>query len=281
MHVAVVGHVEWVQFLRVPAVPTAGTIVHATDAWEEAGGGGAVAAVQLARLADEAAFFTALADDDLGRAAEQELRAAGVEVLAATRGGPSRRAVTHVDDQGERTITVMGERMVPHGDDQLPWYTLDGFSAVYFTGGDAGALRAAARAGCLVATARAGAVLVQDDLEIDVLVHSANDPGETPPEGVRARVVVSTEGSHGGHWRAADGSTGRWEASPAPGPILDAYGCGDAFAAGLTYGMGAGWGLERALELAARCGAAVLTGAGPYGGMLSREDPGAPRAATA
>ena len=46
-----VGHVEWVEFARVDRVPLAGEIVHATDTWEEVGGGGAVAAVQLARLA--------------------------------------------------------------------------------------------------------------------------------------------------------------------------------------------------------------------------------------
>ena len=40
MRVAVVGHVEWVEFARVERVPVAGEIVHALDAWEEPGGGG-------------------------------------------------------------------------------------------------------------------------------------------------------------------------------------------------------------------------------------------------
>ena len=61
MRVAVVGHVEWVQFARVERVPRAGEIVHAHETWDEAAGGGAVAAVQLARLAGGGAdFFTAL-----------------------------------------------------------------------------------------------------------------------------------------------------------------------------------------------------------------------------
>ena len=51
MRVAVVGHVEWVEFVRVPAVPQPGEIVHAFETWEEPAGGGAVAAVQLAQLA--------------------------------------------------------------------------------------------------------------------------------------------------------------------------------------------------------------------------------------
>ena len=38
--VAVVGHVEWVQFARVPHVPLAGEVVHAHGAFEEPAGGG-------------------------------------------------------------------------------------------------------------------------------------------------------------------------------------------------------------------------------------------------
>ena len=51
MRVAVVGHIEWVEFVRVGSVPLSGQIVHALETWEEPAGGGAVAAVQLARLA--------------------------------------------------------------------------------------------------------------------------------------------------------------------------------------------------------------------------------------
>ncbi len=56
--VAVVGHVEWVRFARVPHVPQAGEVVHARDLFEEPAGGGAVAAVQLARLAGESTLVT-------------------------------------------------------------------------------------------------------------------------------------------------------------------------------------------------------------------------------
>ena len=64
METAVVGHTEWmVTFADVDAVPTAGGIAHTTNEWETPGGGGAVAAVQLAKLADSATFFTATGDD--------------------------------------------------------------------------------------------------------------------------------------------------------------------------------------------------------------------------
>ena len=83
------------------------------------------------------------------------------------------------------------------------------------------------------------------------------------------RLVVRTAGPAGGEWERPEGERGRYEATPLPGPIADAYGCGDSFAAGLTYGLGAGWPVDEALGLAARCGAACLTGRGPYSGQLT------------
>ena len=64
MRVAVVGHVEWVEFVRGDHVPAAGEIVHATDSFQEPAGGGAVAAVQLARMAGSSTLLTALGSDD-------------------------------------------------------------------------------------------------------------------------------------------------------------------------------------------------------------------------
>ncbi len=108
-------------------------------------------------------------------------------------------------------------------------------------------------------------------MELDALVASANDAGERYEPGSLdppPRVVVRTAGAAGGEWEAADGSRGRWEPTPLPGEPVDSYGSGDSFAAGLTYGLGAGHALPAALELAARCGAACLTGRGPYEGQL-------------
>ena len=69
MKVAVVGHVEWITFARVDRVPTAGAIAHATETWWGAGGGGAVSAIQLAKLAGSSELFTALGGDGVGRRA--------------------------------------------------------------------------------------------------------------------------------------------------------------------------------------------------------------------
>src|SRR5437879_13575925 len=78
MRTAVVGHVEWVQFLRVEHMPSPGDILHVTDYWEEPAGGGPGAAVQLAKLAGSCDFFTALGDDELGHRALEALLTRGL-----------------------------------------------------------------------------------------------------------------------------------------------------------------------------------------------------------
>jgi ribokinase len=271
--VGVVGHVEWVRFAVVPRVPLAGDIVHAREEFGEAAGGGAVAAVQLRKLAGAATFLTAIGADDAARATEARLTGIhGVTVHAARRDAPQRQTFTFLDDGGERTITVLGERIVPVREDPLPWNALGELDAIYLTGGDAGAVRAARAARVLVATPRAMSALASSGVQLDVLVGSATDPGEVYEEGMLdppPHVVARTRSGAGGEWRAADGRSGVWAATALPGPVVDAYGCGDSFAAALTYGLGAGMALEEAIELAARCGAACLCGRGPYAGQLS------------
>ncbi|HTN23788.1 MAG TPA: PfkB family carbohydrate kinase [Solirubrobacteraceae bacterium] len=271
--VGVVGHVEWVSFAVVPRVPLAGEIVHARDVFSEPAGGGAVAAVALRRLAGAVTFLTAIGNDDAARATEERLTEVyGVTLRAARREAPQRRTFTFLDDAGERTITVLGERIVPAIDDPLPWDALADLDAVYLTGGDAGAVRAARAARVLVATPRAMSALAGSGVAVDVLVGSAVDPGEVYEPGMLdppPRVVVRTRSADGGEWvSTADGRSGTWDAAPLPGKPVDAYGCGDSFAAALAYGLGAGMALEEAIELAARCGAACHCGRGPYGGQL-------------
>jgi ribokinase len=275
MRFAVVGHVEWVDFLVVDHVPVPGEIVTVADAWAEAAGGGAVAVVQVAKLAGGSAFFTALGDDDLGRRSAAQLHGQGVELEQVLREAPQRRAVTFLDAQGERTITTIGPRLVPTSADDLPWDRLADTDGVYFTGGDVGALRAARAARVLVATPRARAALKQSGVELDVLVRSGGDAGEQDrPEqlGYSARLVVTTEGSRGGTYSRREGHTGSFKAAPLDGPVVDAYGAGDSFAAGLTYGLGAGMDIEAALEIASRCGAGNLMARGPYAGQPTAED---------
>ncbi|MEJ7750733.1 MAG: PfkB family carbohydrate kinase [Thermoleophilaceae bacterium] len=275
MRVACVGHVEWIEFARVERVPEPGEIVHTIEAWEEPGAGGSVTAAQLAKLAGGATFFTALGDDALGRRAHRELQALGLRVEVAWRDEPQRRAFVFVDSAGERTITVMGSKLGPNGADALPWLELAEADAVYFTAGDAEAVTAAREARYLVASARTLATLREAGKSLDVLVASATDEGERYEPGdllPEPELIVRTAGAAGGEWVRSQGQTGRWEATPLPGPISDAYGCGDSFAGGLTYGLGAGLDVAEASQIGARCGAACFTGRGPYSAQLSAAD---------
>lgn len=270
MKVAAVGHVEWVEFVQVSEVPATGEIVHAAKGWEQAAGGGAVAAVQMARLAGECLLYTALGDDELGHAAKRELEQLGVRVRAAWRSEPQRRAFVFLDKRGERTITTIGERLEPQASDPLPWTELAEVDAVYFTAGDADALRLSRAASQVVATPRAMGALAAAHLPIDVLVASSTDAGERYRQGdlnPAPAVVARTAGSAGGSLEWADGTESRWEAAPLPGPAVDAYGAGDSFAGGLTYGLAAGRSLDDAVALGARCGAACITGRGAYCGQ--------------
>jgi ribokinase len=274
--VAVVGHIEWITFARIDRVPAAGDIAHAIETWSGAGGGGGVAAQQLAKLAGSCELFTAVGEDDIGDRAAEELAGAGIEVHAARGTSPTRQAVCLVDREGERTITTLGPRLEARGSDALPWDRLAGIDAVYVTAGDAEALQRARAARVVVVSTRHLQALAASGIGADVVVGSALDRAEVydaellahaPPD-----VVVLTEGAAGGRFQTAGGETGRWHPTPPPGPISDTYGSGDSFHAGLTWALGEGSPLTEALGLAARCGAAALTGRGPAGGQLSAAD---------
>jgi ribokinase len=274
MRTAVVGHVEWTQFVRVERVPSPGAIVEPTDAFEVPAGGGSVASVQLARLAGsggDCTFYTALGDDDLAPLVIDGLRSLGVRVEAVLRPGErTRRAFVFLDDAGERTITTIGKRHHPVRTDPLPWDELSEVGAVYFVAGDPDALRAARAARGLVATARVMPLLSEAGVQLDAVVGSGSDAAERyRPLDPTPRFVVVTDGARGGSWTGAEGRTGKWSAVPLPGEPADAYGCGDSFAAGLTFALGSGDPIDDALSLAARCGATCMTGRGPYGRQLT------------
>ncbi|MGO9819179.1 MAG: PfkB family carbohydrate kinase [Solirubrobacteraceae bacterium] len=261
--VAVVGHVEWVEFVRVPRFPERGAITHARDSFQRAAGGGAVAAVVLAELGADVDFFCALGRDANGEAAAAQLSQRGVRVHAAWREQPTRRVIALVAAGGERTIVTIGDRLEPLGGDQLDWGRLNGADGVYFTAGDAAAVTHARHARVLTSTPRAREALEQDEVMIDALVFSRSDTDEhswAERVQARTRLMVETEGAAGGRWWGE--SEGRWPAAAPPGEPQDDYGCGDSFAAGFTFGLAGGEPVLEAARIGAECGARMLTVAG-------------------
>jgi ribokinase len=258
--IAVVGHIEWVEFIRVPRLPRAGEVEHAGASFARAAGGGGVVAGVLAELGAEVDFFTALGRDRPGQASVAQLAERGVLMHVAAREQPTRRAVTLLDDAGERTIITIGERLEPSAGDELEWARLDGADGAYVTAGDAGALVHARAARVLVASPRARNALTSEGPLIDALVYSARDRDErewAQRVGNRARLQVATDGVRGGRWWGE--SEGSWKAVALAGEPRDSYGAGDAFAAAFTFALAAREPVERAVALGAEWGARMLT----------------------
>jgi ribokinase len=255
LRLAVVGHVEWVTHTDAPFIPAAGEIVHLSDPLQQPAGGGAVTAAALVRMGAQVSFFTAAAPDV---PVVESLEALGVRVLAAPRPAPHTRCLVMRDPSGERTICVIGENLHPTADDPLPWDELVECDGVYFTGRDPRTLRLARAAGVLVVTARRFDALAESGVRADVLVGSAHDRGERFDLGrlsSRPDHVIVTDGARGGSG---------YQAVPAPAPLVDTYGAGDTFAAGLLYGLSQGAPIGEALAVGAEMAAEAVTWRGAY-----------------
>jgi ribokinase len=281
--VAVVGHIEWVDFVSLPRYPGEGELL-AADQWSaRVGGGGGVAAGVLADMGAEVDFFLALGRDSNGQAAVDQLSERGVRTHVAWRDTMTRRAITYLTSGGERTIITIGERLETVSDDDLDWDRLRSADGVYFTAGDPGTLLHAREARILTASPRGRDGLRTDPPErsgpgsepahrdalksepprLDALIFSEEDADEREwAHGIedRADLMVATEGDRGGHWWGA--SEGRWETVAPEGPIKDAYGAGDSFAAAFTFGLAAGRSVAEAAQLGAKRGALALTRVG-------------------
>ena len=265
LKLAVVGHIEWVRFLSVDQLPKAGCISHAKKQIDYPAGGGTLTALEMQSIIKEPVhFFTSLGKDPVGEKCYKELEKFGLKLNVAWRDSPTRKGISFVDSNGERAITVIGERLQPSGLDNLPWEELDNFDGVFLTAADSKAIHFSRKAKLLAATPRIGIKeLNKSNSQLDILIGSGLDPGEKynleeinkPP-----RIRISTEGSNGG--QAFPG--GHFKAVNLNSKIVDTYGCGDKFAAGVVTGLASNWDLEKAISLGAHCGARCTTYFGPY-----------------
>ena len=265
MKVAVVGHIEWCEFAKVHNIPVAGEIVRATKFWNEAAGGGGVAAVQLLQLAGNCTLFTAVGNDDVGKQAIKQLSDIGVEVYASIIDDqPTKKAFVHIDSNKERSITVLGGLRPSATDKSLPWEKLEEMDAVYYVSGDSMALLKARKAKVLVSTSRILNQLKESPIVLDALVMSMKDTGETYNKGDldnEPLLIVKTAGKDGSfigneHYSAEFVTTDDFK---------DSYGCGDSFAAGLTFGLAQGLSRSESVKLATHSGALAAMRYGAHG----------------
>ena len=265
LKLAVVGHVEWVTFLTVDRYPQGGLITHGDVYQEQPAGGGAVTAVQIAKLTNSSVhLFTSLGKDSEGEKSYLRLQELGLKTSIAWRDKPTRRGISMLDKRGERAITVIGERLEPNAKDQLPWEELNGYDGVFVSAADTEALTLCRKASVMVATPRIGLIkLKRSGVKLDALIGSALDPDEKLQllsSQTSANLTIATEGALGG--KAWPG--GHFEACKLKSKLIDSYGCGDSFAGGVTTRLASGWSTEQAISLGAHCGANCATHLGPY-----------------
>ena len=252
-------------FLQVDQLPQQGRIGHSPTCLNDVGGAGAIAAVQMARLCGvRVHFLTALGRDEIGERSLKRLSELNVEAHVAWREQPTRQGISMVGPGGDRAITVIGPRLQPEAADPLPWQRLSHADGVFVTAADAPALVLARQAHVLTATPRLRQRTFRDaQVTLDALIGSGLDPDEqldTPLGFPTPRLQIATEGSSGG--RLIPG--GRYDAITPLNPLIDSYGCGDSFAAGVTLGLAAGRSHVDAVTVGADIGARCSGWMGPF-----------------
>ena len=262
---AVIGHIEWINFIAVDQPPKPGLISHSKKSEEYPAGGGSVIAKRLRELTNsEVHFFTALGNDFYGDQSFNILENMGIKLHVAWLNKPTRKGFSLIDSDGERSITIIGDRLAPTYKDNLDWSILNNMDGIFITAADAEIFKKARIAKKLCTTPRAGLSIINESgIFIDALIGSNLDPGEIFSLNelkIQPKIVIKTEGESGGIIYPG----GRYKAITNDKNKIDSYGCGDSFAAGILYGLASEWNVEESLNLAKIMGKNCSEHFGPY-----------------
>ena len=265
---AVIGHIEWINFLKVDLLPEPGIITHAKTSLELPAGGGALIAKTLYELSNnEIHFFTSLGKDYYGEKSFDFFKKIGINLHVAWRSEPTRKGFSLIDKKGERSITIIGKRLAPSFNDDLDWEILRDMDGIFITAGDNNLFKKAREANVLCTTPRVGIDLInQSKVILDAIIGSNLDPDESfllSDLNEKHRYVIKTEGEKGGICIPG----GRFNAINNNSQKIDSYGCGDSFAAGILYGLTESWPIEKALKLGTVLGRNCIEHFGPYPNM--------------
>jgi len=265
LNLAVIGHVEWINFLKVDQLPIPGVISHSKKSHEYPAGGGSIIAKTLSELSsNQIHFFTALGNDDYGKKCFKILSSMGIKLHVAWRNKPTRKGFSLIDSQGERAITVIGERLAPKHKDNLEWDILKKMDGIFITASDSEIFKLSRSASILCTTPRVGLDTInKSNVILDGLIGSNLDPGEAfslSELSLKPKYTIKTEGEKGGIIFPG----GRYKAFKNKKLKVDSYGCGDSFAAGILYGMASKWNIDKSLYLAKMKGREASEFFGPY-----------------
>jgi len=265
---AVIGHIEWINFLKVDLLPEPGIITHAKTSLELPAGGGALIAKTLYELSNnEIHFFTSLGKDYYGEKSCEFFEKIGINLHVAWRSESTRKGFSLIDNNGERSITIIGKRLSPSYNDDLDWNILCEMDGIFITAGDNILFKKAREANILCTTPRVGIDLInQSNVNLDAIIGSNLDPDESfllSDLNKKPRYTIKTEGEKGGYYIPG----GRFNAITNNNQKIDSYGCGDSFAAGILYGLAENWPIEKALKLGTVLGRNCIEHFGPYPNM--------------
>ncbi len=236
-----------------------------------AGGAGANTAAWLAHLGADVTLVARVGDDPAGRAAADDLRAAGVRpALAVDPGHPTCTVVVLLVD-GDRTMLSdrgAAARLAPA---DLPPF--DGADHLHLSGyvlldpssraaGRAALARARAAGLCTSVDPQVAPALgpgfVDDVCGVDLLLPNGAElaalGGLDALRGVVDAVAV-TDGAGTARWTDRHGT---WTATPPPTDVVDPTDAGDAFDAGLLVAWLGGSGPAASLEAGCAAGAAAV-----------------------
>ena len=281
-------------------LPEPGELVATDDFVVETGGCAANTAIALARLGVRPTVVAKVGDDLFGDFVRDELVGDGVDVSgvgSAPGLGTSKTVIVPVSGEDRRFIHSFGANAALCADDLAA--ALVTAPAVLSVGGFlvlpalrqdelAAQLRRAREAGTRVVldvVAPSEQALSLDDVagvlpEVDYFVPNDDEAaaltGASDPHRQAERLlelgagtVIVTMGEQG---LVAAGPDGTIEL-PAPRvDVVDPSGAGDAFAAGLVYGLLEGWALPRCLEFASVIGARACTRLGCTAGLPTRAE---------
>ena len=262
---AVVGHVEWINFLEVDCLPKAGLISHSKRSLELPAGGGSVIAKTLREITTgDVHFFTSLGNDFHGMQTKEIFEKMGIHLHVAWRNYPTRKGFSLIDKSGERSITIVGDRLAPSSKDNLNWNLLKEMDGIFITAGDEYIFKESRSCPILCTTPRVGIQIInKSQVFLDALIGSNLDPDENyclSDLTKMPKLIIKTEGENGGFLIPG----GRFKAICNDIPIIDSYGCGDSFAAGILFGLASKWNIEKTVKLGTVLGGNCIGNFGPY-----------------